>query len=334
MDANLKQVKNIAKKAYKKVPKKKLVNKAATFGAKQLIGSTYLDIVSFFYKKTKKKAISYAGTYAYDSFLRSKFARDKLNTLPMSIISMIIRTIANFLLFSKLITGFRLFDFVVSMVVTVIITLMAPFFYTSIKAHEDMFLLYTNEFVDRFMGTGGWEYVEDIKNKLLLGLGFILLIVLQFVEINSRYVQELIIHTIITGIISDKLQRWIDSARGVKQLHYGMLNTECDMYVLIPGNYVELLYKRANVCDTSNRVIMNLKPQRAKVINISDMINKSEISNDNKNNSDINMSKVSMSNMNKISKVNSYGKFLLDGELDIVSDYDPSLHSNKIEELT
>ena len=267
--SNLKKVTKIARKAYKKVPKKKLVNKAATYGVKQVIGGPYLDIIGILYKKTKKKAVSYAGSYAYDSFLRSKFARDKINSLPISLVALTVRIIANFLIFSRMITGIRLLDFGLSMIVTIVITLLAPFFYTSIKAHEETFLLHTNRFIDRFMGPGGWEYVEDAKNRLLFFVGVVLLIILQFIKIDSRYLQEMILHALITGFISDKIQRWIDEVSTVRRLYYGMTNTQVDAYVLTPKNYVNTRYKRVNVCHTDNRVIIGgHKPQRAVVVSI------------------------------------------------------------------
>ena len=254
--SNLKKVKNIAQKAYKKVPKKKLVNKAATYGLKQVIGGPYLDIFNIFYKKSKKKVFSYAGSYAYTSLLRSKFARDKINALPMSIVATVVRTIVNFLIFSRLITGIKLFDFLLSMIVTIVITLMAPFFYTSIKAHEDMFLLHTNNFIDRFMGPGGWEYVETLKNRILLLIGIFLLIILQFVKINSRYLQEIIVHALITGFITDIIQRWIDIIPRVRQLHFGMTRIESEEHQLTFANYANQDCKRVNRCHTDNLIVI------------------------------------------------------------------------------
>jgi hypothetical protein len=319
--SNLKAVGKLAKNAYKKVPKKEIVNKAAVFGAKQIIGGTYLDVIGFFFKKTKKKAISYAGSYAYDSFLRSKFARDRLNSLPMALVAMIIRTILNFLILSRLVTGMKLLDFTISMIITIIITLSAPFFYLSVKAHEDAFLSYTNNFMDRFMGPGGWEYVEDVKNRIFLSLGFILLILLQFVEVNSKYLQEIIIHTLITGFISDQIQRRINSIPRVTQCHYGMFNTESDMHILGPENYISQLYRTANICHTENRLIIGgKKPQRA-IIVPHDKLNDYIKPNNKSVNKSINKSEIKSTN-------NALTKIKLEC-IDILTEYDPSLHSTE-----
>ena len=264
--SNYKKVKKIAKKAYKKMPKKELVGKAATYGVKKIIGGPYLDIFNIFYKKSKKTAISYVGTYAYDSFLRSKFARDKINTLPMSIVSMIIRVVFNFLIFSRLVTGIKMLDFVLSMIVTTIITLMAPFFYTSIKAHDDFFLLHTNYVIDRFMGPGGWEYIEKIKNRLLLSIGILLIFILQFIKINSRFVQEFIVHALITGFVSDLIQRWIDVPK-IRQLHFGMTNVMAKNYQYQLSYVNDTIWRKAHVCNTNNlKVIGAPDKTRAKII--------------------------------------------------------------------
>ena len=321
--SNFGTVKTIAKKAYKKVPKKKIINKAATYGVKQLVGGTYLDLIGFFYKKSKKSAITYAGSYAYESFLRSKFARNKINSLPMSLVSFVIRIIANFLILSRLITGIKILDFTVSVILTIVITLTAPFFYTSIKAHEDMFLLYTNGIMDRFMGPGGWEYMEDIKNKFLLSIGILLLIVLQFVQVNSKSLQEIIVHMLITGIISDKLQGWVDNIPKIKQVHYGMFSTKedikRDMHILTPANFVSLSYKVPNECHTDNRVIMGMKEGKRIKISIDEYIQSERNKNKNKINNMKNTNEPYVHYLNESSELKC---------LDIMPDYDPSNHSD------
>ena len=261
----LKKIKKYAGNAYEKVPKKKIINKAAVYGAKQVIGGPYLDLFSLLYKKTKKKALTYAGAYAYESFFRSKFAREKINGVPMSIIALVIRSIFNFLIFSRLRTGIYWLDFIMSMIVTVIVTLLAPVFYTSIKAHEDGFMRYTNIFVDNFLGPNGWDYVENFKNKMLFALGLVMVIILQFVTVDSRYLQELIIHTLITGFISDQVQQWIDSLAQIRICYIGMEMVNPQPQYIVPAVFPLRYVKK---CHTKNRVLRELKPLRATVVHI------------------------------------------------------------------
>ena len=264
----MKTVAKYATKVYKKVPKKKLVKKAAVMGAKQLIGGSYLDLMSFFVRKSKKKIITYAGSYAYDSFLRSKFARTKLNSLPMILVSTILRSIINFLIFSRIKTGLEWLDFTVSIIITIIITLSTPVFYKSISAHEDIFLYYTNVFIDRLMGPGGWNFAYKVKTIVALLVGVVLLGVLQIVTIDSRYLQKLIIHTLITGFITDQIEQYVNAVNQIKQLHFGMGPISHEEHTIIP---VSLKYKTPTVCDTKNIVLIGLKPLRAKVISLADI---------------------------------------------------------------
>lgn len=263
---NKRNIKKISKKAYKNVPKKKLINKAATYGVKQLVGGYYLDMFHWIYKKTKRKALNYAGSYAYESFFRSEFAREKINTLPISIVALVARTIFNFLLFSRLKTGIELLDFLVSVMVTVGVTLLSPLFYSAINTYHDGFMFYTNIFVDNFLGPDGWGYLDNIKNIIFLVLGVGVIVVLQFVEINSRYLQVLVIHLLLTGFISDQLEKWIDSVIESRRKWVDMEEITEDIRS-VPTYIVPVpLYKKVNRCNTKNIIIRGLKPLRAKII--------------------------------------------------------------------
>jgi hypothetical protein len=259
--SNFKKAKKIAKKAYKKVPKKKLINKAASFGVKQIIGGPYIDIAQIFMKKSKKKILSYAGSYAYDSFLRSKYARNTINVLPMSIVAVIFRIVVSFLILSRITIGIWWLDSIISVAVTVIMTLLSPFFYKSVKAHEDIFLVYTNDFMDNFMGPDGWVYVENVQNRIFLIVGMGLMILFKLVDINSDHLFWMVFHGMITGFISGQIQQRLDEISDPQQVYYGM--EWIGPYKLGPENYFTTPSKHAHTCHTDNREIIGDKPQRA-----------------------------------------------------------------------
>ena len=263
--SGLKKFKNIAKKTYEQIPKKKIIGKAGTYVAKKIIGGPYLEIGNVFYKKAKKKAMEYAGKYAYEKLVRSEYARKNVNAIPMTIISLIIRIVFNFLLISRTKTGTWWLDFIFSIIITIIITLLSPFFYTSIKAHRDGFMYYTNIFLNGLLEPGDPEYIERLKNRVLIITGIILIIILQFVEINSMYVQVLVVHSLITGIISNMLQQWINSMRN-RIIYIGMTYNYDESHQLGFDNYITIPYKKINYCHTKNRILLGLKPQRAKII--------------------------------------------------------------------
>jgi hypothetical protein len=265
----IKKVGKIAKKIYSQIPKKKIVAKATTYGIGQIIGQTiggpYVSLLSMLYNKSKKHIISYTGSYAYESLLKSNFAREKINSLPMLIVSIIFRSFLNFLLFSRLVTGYKLFDYIFSIILTVFITIMSPFIYKSITVHENIFMQYTNKFVDKFM-IEGWDYIELIKNRTALIGGLSIVLLLQFVEVNSRYLQEIIIHGLITGFISDKIQKKIDNIHVPKRLYYGMTRID-PVLPNILGSQNYILYQTPIYCK-------EVKPIKAKINPIIDRNNK------------------------------------------------------------
>jgi hypothetical protein len=161
------------------------------------------------------------------------------------------------------------------------------------------------------MGPGGWEYAENVKNSLFLTLGVIVIIVLQFIEVNSRYLQELIVHLLITGFITDQIQRRIDDSYKIKQCHYGIFNTESDMHVISSINYVSYPYRVANICHTDNRMIIGGRKSQKAVIVSQDKIK------------DIVVHNPSISKRSVIFEC-----------IDIVTDYDPSNHSSNLVNLS
>ena len=263
MEKKVKKYEKYVKTVSKKIPKQKLATKAITYGARQLIGGTYFDIANLIWSKTQGKVIKYAGNYAYKNFMKSKFARNQLNVVPLSIASLTLRSIVGYFVISRFRSGIYWLDFLISMIMTIIITLLSPAFYLSVQSHEEKFMAYTNSFVDNFMGPHGWEYIDGIKNRFLFIGGFFLLITLQLVEINSRMIQEFIIHTVITGYISDKLNQFINQKP--RRLYYAIENFPDKYCVIYSPEYVKTVPKTSN---TKNLVFRYMKPQHATLVKI------------------------------------------------------------------
>ena len=261
----MKLVKNYAKKVYKKAPKKKLIKKATTFGLKQVLGGPAFDLISGIYKNNRAKVGKFVGSYAYDNFFRSEFARNKLNSIPIAIISMLVRVLINNLLISNLKTDYIKLNFFLSIVVTVFVTLLSPWIYRSVEVHKEGFFSITDRFISGLLGDSPLEYLEQIKNKILFSLGVLIMIVLNFVEINSRYVQEIIFHSLITGILSNLIENYVLTNK-VSKCHYGMTRLEpvTPLYIT-PYNLVRSKFKMVRVCNTKNIEIMT-KPLKANIV--------------------------------------------------------------------
>ena len=261
-----KKIKKYANKAYttaQTIDERKIVKKVATYGLKQIFGGTYLDVLSLLYDPTKKKALKYAGNYAYDGFFRSKFAREKINTIPMSITAVVFRMIFNFLLFSRLKTEIYWLDFGISIILTVIVTLLSPFFYTSIKAHEPDFMRFTDNFIENFLGDNGWDYLENFKNKILISLGIAMMLILQFFDRVA--IQKMILHTLIAGGISYKLQLVIDSFSPYHDIRYMSIES-----APVPCYIINMMLplKIAKKSNTKNIVFRELKPLKIVIVKI------------------------------------------------------------------
>lgn len=231
----MKKLKKYSTKLYKKIPKKKVAVKAVSMGADFIGVTPYVKVAKYIVKRNKKKALSYAGSYAYDKVLRSLYIRDKINTLPMLVLTMIIRNIFAALLISNLQTGIYYLNFAISIILTSLITLLSPFFYKSIKAHEELFLQLTNNFMDRFMKPDGWEFIELSKNIVMGILGALFFILLFFMEITSSYIQEMIIHTMISNIISENMQKYLDKhfnpVKCIKYIQIDKLKANTDIEI-------------------------------------------------------------------------------------------------------
>jgi hypothetical protein len=85
---------------------------------------------------------------------------------------------------------------------------MSPFFYNvfsrSIKPETDDFSQYL---IDNFWSQG-WTFYEYWKVRILLFLCISLVVILQFVEVTSFMLQELIIHSLISGIVVDYINNY------------------------------------------------------------------------------------------------------------------------------
>ena len=216
----IKGIKKLAQKTYKKFPKKnKIIGKASSIAAEQIIGGPYINVLKGTYKSVKKKAISHGGYYAYKKFLRSEFTKNHLNSVPIAILSLIMRTLVGALIISHTKVGLWWIDFTISIALTIIITLLSPFFFISIKAHESFFMDYTNLFIENLISSERGSYLENMKNVVLIGLCLLTIIILQFVEVNSGYLQIILIHTLTTGIVVDILERRMYSKI---RIYYGM----------------------------------------------------------------------------------------------------------------
>ena len=163
-------------------------------------------------------ALKHVKKYAWGRLTTAEFARNYANLLPLMITTTLIRMFFSWLICSRLLTGNEWFDFCVSIIINVVTTIVSPFFYAIVETKKADFLTVTNKTMDHLLGirpspTGliGWDYFFEIRNKIIVTLSIIALIILQFVEITSRDIQRSIIHILISSWIIDRYRQWQES---------------------------------------------------------------------------------------------------------------------------
>ena len=94
-----------------------------------------------------------------------------------------------------------------SIIITITFTLLSPFFYNlfnySIENEVNEFSKYL---IDSFWSEG-WLFFEYWKVRILGSLGIFVYILLFFIEINSKMIQDFIIHTMISSAIVDYIYK-------------------------------------------------------------------------------------------------------------------------------
>jgi len=164
-----------------------------------------------YYEKYYKKITKKATNYALDKFVNSDYAKTSANTVPMLISATILRGIIYFLITSRLKTDIFLFDFCFGVCVTIVLTVLTPFFYNIIKYQENEYLYITNLILDNLFGDNGWDFFYKWKTRILGGTAIFLIFILFFVEIDSAYIQESIFHSLISGFIVDLINTKIEA---------------------------------------------------------------------------------------------------------------------------
>lgn len=166
----------------------------------------YYGAVTKFPNKMKKKGIKQFTSYALDKFVKSDYLRNNTNILPLSGITMVIRSLFNFLIMSRLHTGIKYIDFPLSVCITIILSLTTPLYYDVISyIWESDILKFTNIVVDNLWHKDGWTFFELWKGRILGFIGMTCIIALFFVEVTSSMIQEFILHMMICGAITEKM---------------------------------------------------------------------------------------------------------------------------------
>lgn len=158
-----------------------------------------------YYDKLYNKAQKTLTNKALKKFVKSDYLRDTTSILPLTLLTIFIRGIFNFLITSRLKTNYFIFDFPFSVFITVSLTLLSPFLYEHIaKSYDKEIKDFSKNVIDSYY-TQGWIFIEVWKSRILGSIGVAIISILFFVEVNSFMIQEFIFHTMVSSILVDYL---------------------------------------------------------------------------------------------------------------------------------
>lgn len=253
-----------------------LAQKAGSFLLDKAVGSPYVNIVVGAAKQIKQKYLPKVGTYAAKKFIRSKYAIDKLNTIPLVIFSSILRSIIGFLIFNNLKTGDRHTDFGISVCLTVVTTISSPFFFAMASSQSIFFENYTNILIKDISRTEGYNYYTKRRILYKTIIMIFIIVVLNFVTITSFYIQEIIFHSLVSSWIVEIIERTYKWKHKIVQLHYGINCYYTTIYCLTEKNFLTIPLRKIKYCDTETDTVPcfienYIRPIEAKIININDL---------------------------------------------------------------
>lgn len=160
-------------------------------------------------KKIYNKSMDYISdaikNFALERIIKSEYIKDSTTVIPLTLMTILTKSLFNFLILGRLYTNIYYLDFMISVMVTIFLSFSSPHIH-------NIFSTVYNKQVTNFTGNvldsvwdEGWNYVNKWKNRIFGFIGVTVILLLFLVDVNSRMIQEFIVHTIITTVIIDYL---------------------------------------------------------------------------------------------------------------------------------
>jgi len=183
------------------------LNQGVISNAINAVRSRFNDIIEY----RKAQVIETGVSYAAEKIVKSDFAKENLNTIPIMVTAIVLRFIMGVLIFNKFQYGNPLVDMIISVIITVGCQMISPTFYAIAETQAPIYMRATNEFLNNVLDSDGgtklnYNYLIKWKNKIMLFIAFLSIIFLMMVEINSRYLIECIISSVISGIVCNYIE--------------------------------------------------------------------------------------------------------------------------------
>lgn len=129
--------------------------------------------------------------YLIHHLFNNPYTRQHLNFYLLLFAATILRSITDLFLYYFIATGSPIFDFGLSVVITLILSYLSPYFSLLLQPLDPYFNPLTTYLLDNY------KYLNIWRQRLLLALSILLIILFHFVEINSQYLILTLTHFII-----------------------------------------------------------------------------------------------------------------------------------------
>lgn len=234
--------------------------------------------VDNFLVKQKDKLVDRATSYAIDKFGSSEYARKTFSIIPVTIIATFIKACFNFLITSRLITGYRILDSVISLVVACFTALLSPIFYVMVRENERAIISFSDHFVNRVFNlpvrinnkynntpapsigpvsashSMGIEYLIEWRNRIILLISGICIIFLLIVEVNSYYLIWMIIEFLVGFWVIDKVNLFRES---LFKIHFNAITTTVDN---------NMKSAKRKIIDANNEIALVIKNGERRIV--------------------------------------------------------------------
>lgn len=187
--------------------------------------------------------------YAINSALTSDYARRTYDFIPTWILSYILRTFIDFVLFYRFYTRYYFVNMFMAVIVSVAVTIASPFFYDIVWQYKD----HIQKFTDHVVRNMSWNYYFKWKNRIVLTSACVIIAILymDWIVVTNWWIIECIIHTLVCGFILGKYDEVKEYVSKPKQLEYTVANEGAPQFIQIvhlPLRQVRVASANLNEC--------------------------------------------------------------------------------------
>ena len=155
--------------------------------------------------------------YAINTALTSDYAKRTYDVIPTWVVSYILRTFVDFVIFYRLYTRNYLVNLMMSIAISVAVTMASPFFYDLVWQYKENI----QKFTDHVVRNMSWDYFYMWKNRIALTVSGTLIFILymDWIVVTNWWIIECIIHTVVCGFILgkyDEVKEYISKPRPIE----------------------------------------------------------------------------------------------------------------------